>query len=144
MELKELVEYASDQERKINQLIGYPGYFAKFEDHGDVPSWPKFRDFLWGNVRALAPLETREELETQRVEVEEDDETAPSTRPIVEIPAILAKLLYLESSHILVRSEYEEAEQAALVANEAGVAAFLVGGQSGIGPPLSSRIVCET
>ena len=144
MELKELVEYASDQERTINQLIGYSGYFANFEDHGDVPSWPKFRNFLWGNVGALAPLKAREELEVQRVEVEEDDGMAPATQPIVEIPTVLAKLLYLESSHILVRSEYEEAEQAALVANETGVAAFLVGGQSGIGPPLSSLIVCGT
>ena len=144
MELKELVEYASDQEHKINQLIGYPGYFAEFEDHSDFPSWPKLRNFLWGNVEALASLKTQEQLGAQTVEVGEDDGTAPATRPIVEIPTILAELLFLESSHILVRSEYEEAKQAALVANKAGVGAFLVGGQSGIGPPLSSLIVCGT
>ena len=113
MGFEELIEHASNQERTINQFIKYPGYP---QDHGDFPSWP--------------------ELEAQRVEVGEDDGTFPATRPIVEIPTVLAKLLYLESSHILVRSEYEEAKQAALVANEANVAAFLVGGQSGIGPPL--------
>jgi len=95
-------------------------------------------------MKALAPLKLQQELRAQGVEVEEIDGTAPATRPIVEIPTILAKLLYLESSHILVRSEYEEAKQAALVANEAGIAAFLVGGQVGIGPPLSSLIVCGT
>ena len=95
-------------------------------------------------MKALTSLETQEELGAQTVEVGEDDGMSPATRPIVEIPTILAELLYVESSRILVRSEYEEAKQAALVANEAGVAAFLVGGQSGIGPPLSSLIVCGT
>jgi len=73
-------------------------------------------------VRALEPL---------KGEVEGDG-------TIVEIPGSIPGGLFLESSHILVRPEYEEAEQAALAANAAHFDAFLVGGQSGIGPPLSS------
>ena len=59
-------------------------------------------------MRALEPLEG---------EVEGDG-------TIVEIPGTIPSGLFLESSHILVRSEYEEAGQAALAANADNFDAF--------------------
>lgn len=128
MKLEKLIEYTSDQEHKINRLIGRTGCFVGFTGNINYTHpWVKFRDFLWGNVRALEPLEG---------EVEGDG-------TIVEIPGTIPSGLFLESSHILVRSEYEEAGQAALAANADNFDAFLVGGQSGIGPPLSSSSSAE-
>lgn len=115
MGLEELTKYIpTDQEREINQLIGHAYGFVDLENPDDLPSWPRFRNFLWGNVPALASLEAREKLEVQKVGVEGAGEplsdAASATRPIVKIPETTAELLDLDSSHILVRSEYEEAE----------------------------------
>ena len=58
MKLEKLIEYTSDQEHKINRLIGRAGCFVGFSGNTNYThSWVKFRDFLWGNVRALEPLE---------------------------------------------------------------------------------------
>jgi len=152
------MEHVSDQQQKIDQLVRNETYFAELEDSGPLRLWPQARNFLWGNEEVLASLETQEESEAHQVKVEEDfrmevkegveaedDETTPATRPVLEIPSVMAELLNLESSHILVRSEYEEAKRAALVANVNNFRAFLICGQVGIGPPLSSLIlVCGT
>ena len=59
----------------------------------------------------------------------------------MKLPETLPDVLGLESSHLLVRSEYEEAEQAVLQALVGNADAFLVFGQYGIGPPLSLVII---
>jgi len=98
--------------------------------------WAKVRDLFWGKELALSQAEAQEEARE-----EEDDESlsdvGPTTRPVVKIPEAILHIWHSYSSHILVRSEYEEAELAALKANASKFDAFLVEGQSGIGPPLS-------
>jgi hypothetical protein len=64
-----------------------------------------------------------------------------TTQPVVKIPSTLIDIFGLDSSHILVHSEYEEAEEVALLANTNNISAFLVGRQSGIDPPLSFLIL---
>jgi hypothetical protein len=140
MRLEDLEKYVADQTVKINQLSKDPALFSRFVERVGVSSWPTFRDSVWGNASALAPLERQEA--PKEVEAEGDGETspeaAPSTQSIVQLPETLIKMWGFESSHFLVRSEYEEAEQAALVAIESNNDAFLVTGQSGIGPPSHS------
>ena len=136
MGLGELVKFKPDQEHKINRLEDR-NYFVDLMDVNDPRSWVKFRNFLWGNVRALEPLKGMD------VEVKEGDKTTLAAQPVVEIPKPIPETLNFCSSKILVRSEYAEAEQAALVANKKGFQAFLIGGQAGIGPPLSSPSSAE-
>jgi len=138
MRLEELIKFKPDQEHKINQLLKCGDCFVDSEDIDNPRSWVKFRNFIWGNARALEPLKGMD------VEVKEGDKTILAAQPVVEIPKTIPEnTLGLDSSNILVRSEYAEAEQAALVANKKGYETFLVGGQVGIGPPLSSYSSAE-
>jgi len=66
---------------------------------------------------------------------------APSARPVVKLPETLPYMWNFDSSHILVRSEYEEAEKAALAAIKDHADALLVIGQSGIGPSFSLTLM---
>ena len=66
---------------------------------------------------------------------------APSTYPVVELPEALPHMWGFESSRVLVRPEYEEAENAALAAIADYTDAFLVIGQSGIGPSFSLILI---
>jgi hypothetical protein len=131
MSLQELEEHILSQTLKINQFVNEPSLFANFVDVAHVPSWATFRDSLWGDTSALAPLELD-------IDVEGDGEPP---RLVVKLPETLPDVWAFQSSHVLVRSEYEEAEQAALKAIAKNVDAFLVFGQSGIGLPLLLVII---
>lgn len=150
MELKKLTKYIPDQQSKINKLVKESNSFYNSSSEGALPHWAAFRDILWEKGLTLLQAEAQEEAqeEAQKEAQEEGHDgtlSDPATRQFVKLPEIIAKLLHFESSHILIRSEYEEAEGAALKANENGTQAFLVGGQSGIGSPLSFLIlICGT
>jgi len=136
MRLEELSQHTPDQTSKINELVGVPDFFIKPTPR--IAAWAQVKDYFWGKELELSQSEAQEARE------EEDDESLPNVGPttqlVVKIPQAILKIWRPISSHILVRSEYEEAEQAALKANASGFDAFLVGGQSGIGPPLSFLI----
>jgi len=123
MGLEKLIKYIPDQERRINQLINRAGRSVDFEDPDD------------------------EKLEVQKVEVKRGSETPFRHDPHhptgcgVTIPNVWGS----DSSRIFVRSEHKEVKPAALVATKSDIEAFLVGGQSWIGPPLSFPIpTCGT
>lgn len=59
------------------------------------------------------------------------------TRPVMKVPEAAPHILARGNPHIFVRSEYEKAQLAALVANTANLEVFLIFGQSGIGSPLA-------
>lgn len=131
MSLQQLEEHIPSQTLQINKFVNEPSVFANFVELEDAPSWGTFRNSIWGNASALASL-------GPDIDVEADGEPP---RPVVKLPETLPDVFGFESSHILVRSEYEEAEQAALQALISNAHAFLVFGQSGIGPPLSLVII---
>jgi len=130
-----------------------------FDNSGtvDLTDWIAFRDSVWGEE--LTSLGTRElaSLEAQGLEswmarglaslemedlAERDDEPLPDVTPatssVVQIPETMPSVWDLDSRYILVRSEYEEAERAAVSENARNSTAFLVTGQPGIGsPPLT-------
>jgi len=60
----------------------------------------------------------------------QDEDPGLATRPIVKLPESMPDRWDLDSQHMLAPSEYEEAEQAALLANLKGSGL----GQPGIGP----------
>ena len=137
MRLEELSEHIPDQTSRINELVGVPDFFI--EPTPLAAPWAQVRDHFWGKELVLSQAEAQEEARE-----EEDDESlsdvGPTTRPVVEIPKAILDVWDSDSSHMLVRSEYEKAELATLKANASKFNAFLVGGQSGIGPPLSFLI----
>ena len=112
----DLVQHISAQTLKINQLINNPGCFSDLD--GSLASWAVFKESLW-----------RKNLKSEKVEQKDG-----TVYTIANIPETVPKVLYGGTSRILVRTEYEETERAALEANTRDVHAFLVTGQPGIGP----------
>ena len=138
--MEELKAHVPDQTLKINRLIDC------FVEDKKNSSWVTFRNSVWGIASASEPSEWQGLEVQQEVGMDIDvDATgggkptgaAPSARPVVKLPETLPHMWGFDSSHILVRSEYEEAEKAALVAIKGHADAFLVIGQSGIGPSFS-------
>lgn len=60
---------------------------------------------------------------------------APAACPVVKLPEAMPRVRVLDGRYVLVRSEYWEAERAALVANPINIDSFLVAGPPGIGTP---------
>ena len=112
LSLEYLLRYNNELSLKTNNPIAF----------SDLPpecsNWANFRNTLWGNgLQALW------------------DPLSDGARPVVQVPettpADLAMLLCIRK--FLVRSEYEEAEQAILLANRDHSDAILISGQPGIG-----------
>ncbi len=161
MRLKDLVQNIPEQVLKINEAISCESHFVDYVK--EKPDWATFRSSVWGNPLALGlewrrevdmvtPLDASGGVDAQQevqmdidvgVEAEGDDRPASEDAPatIMDLPGSLPDVWDLQSEKILVRSEYEEAEQAALKANEGNYNAFLVGGQAGIGLPLSFLVL---
>ena len=124
MSLKDLEEYKTSQEMAIGKL-------SVLDPEGDAcTEWIPFRDHLWG--KPLNTFLVEEEV------VERDDrpiKAVPADPPVTRSVATLHSSLPWEigSRKILVRSEYKEAEEAAVRANKPNTHAFVVGGQPGIG-----------
>jgi len=158
MRLQDLVQNIPAQVLKINGVINYETHFVDYVAKKGQPDWAAFRSSVWGNplalglewqweVDAVTPLDASVGVDAQQevkmdidvgVEAKGDDsEDAPAT--IMDLPGSLPDVWGLQSQKILVRAEYEQAEQAALKANtsKGSYDAFLVGGQAGIGLPLS-------
>jgi len=115
MSLQELEEHIPSQTLQINKFVNEPTVFANFVELEDAPSWATFRNSIWGNASALAPLDSGIDVEADGDGDGDDDDGEPP-RPVVKLPETLPDVFGCESSHILVRSEYEETEQAALQA----------------------------
>ena len=143
MRLQELEAHIPDQTRKINRLINISTHFSTFVEEEVGPSWVTFRNSVWGNASELAPsdasegqagLEVHQEIDVGVTGGGEPSGDTPSTHALVKLPETLPDMWNFDSSHVLVRSEYEEAEQAALAAIASCADAFLVIGQFGTGP----------
>src|SRR6267154_3739576 len=100
---------------KINNPIAFSGLPPEHS------VWAHFRDTLWGNgLQALR------------------DPLSDGARPVVQLPETtpVDLVMLLRTRKFLVRSEFEEAEQAILLANgEYFCDAILVSGHPGIGSP---------
>ena len=68
-------------------------------------------------------------------------DSPPITRSTLTVPEPILREWASKSRKILVRSEYEETEEAANSAHDQGKDAFVVAGQPGIGVPPSHSII---
>ena len=65
MSLQELEEHIPSQTLQINKFVNEPSVFANFAELEDTPSWATFRNSIWGNASALAPLELDIDVKTE-------------------------------------------------------------------------------
>ena len=97
-------------------------------------SWADFRTEFWG--KPLASLETLETVDRGEDPVEDNvlPEKPPSGFfPVIAAPKTAPRALGLDSSKIVVRSEYDEAERAAVLSVNSGIKLFVAAGTPGIG-----------
>ena len=112
LSLEDLLRYNNELSLKTNNPIAFSDLPPEHSD------WANFRNTLWGNgLQALR------------------DPLSDGARPVVQVPETTpAQLaLLLRTRKFLVRSEYEEAEQAILLANRDYSDTILVSGHPGIG-----------
>ena len=137
MSLQDLTEYVPTQSYKIHEFIV----------HGDVLShsgpvhsaWNTFRRFVWR--KGLASFESQEPVARDAGAI---SETTPTSCMVMKVPPAILDVWDLGSSQILVRSEFQQAERAAVSANTENKYVFLVAGQPGIGPPSPSSSLIES
>lgn len=126
MSLRDLIQHAHRQTSILNKNMD--SFTAADSD------WDLLRDSLWG--KELASLELSP-MEAQELASLEDGEplpgVAPTTHSVVKIPETMPHIWDLDSQYILGRSEYEEAERAAVFAGGGDADSFLVTGQPGNG-----------
>ena len=137
MSPKDSPQRAAAQTAEINALLA-SGLFST----SDVPlPWIEFKESIWGV--GYAALATREEV--KRDEPVQDyylPDPIPDKTWVVNIPNALPAPWESLNRRILVRSEYYEAEQAVLLAEQKSKQAFLFTGHPGIGLFSSLSATC--
>jgi hypothetical protein len=141
MGLEDLKQYAKAQTTKINRLIEN-GSFAP----GPVSNyWTEFKKSVWG--KGLASFQATVPVERDEDRVEDPcipPGSVPLTTSVTTIPDTFPTDWGPSSRLISARSEYDKAEETALLANETGRDVLMVTGQSGIGPFPSRSVACRT
>ena len=136
MSLEDLSQFVPAQTLKIDKLVTHKRYFSRFAPF--VSSWDAFRRSVWG--KGLASFQTEEPVQRGDDPVSEQ---APTMRSVMRFPRDIPFDWNLGIKQILVRSEYEEAERAALWSNSHAMDAFLVTGQPGIGSAFIAPLLAE-
>jgi len=141
MSLEDLIQYVPAQTTAINQLVDTDRFSTSWPDSDH---WAAFKESVW--EKGLASLEVQEPVDRGYNPVEDScilPGVIPATRSVMNIPDILFESLNLcnRDRRILVRSEYKEAEEAAVLATKDRMSPFVVTGQPGIGefPPTLPR-----
>ena len=119
MSLNDLAESTPAQEEAIRRVWAHPAKPIRALEPID-PDWGSFRECLWG--KGLGSSQRRERV--VRDNTVKDVHVLPNPPPlfrfVVPFPKALPEVWGLYSRRILVRSEYYETEQAALLDNRKG------------------------
>ena len=126
--LDALTEHVDIQTEAINNLPS--GAITPFPSLG---SWDSFRKEYWG--KKLTSLEKPVDVHRGSDPIPDEDleEKPPSNSFVLKLPERLPLSLGLSSTKIVVRSEYNEAEEVAVSSAKAGIKLFVVRGSPGIG-----------
>jgi len=135
MSLEDLRKYILVQEAGISKLS------VLDPKGGSSVQWIPFRDHFWGKPMNTFPFEELVDRDVKPIKAVPAN--PPITRAVVIVPPTVPLPLNINLRKILVRSEYKEAEEAAVSANRPDTDTFVVCGQPGIGTLPSSSIVCK-
>ena len=130
MSLEDLTQHTSIQANAINRLI----QMGRFTTGPVSNVWTEFKESVW--KKGLASVEVQEPVERDGDPIDDEDlpaDTLPALALIAPIPGSLPNVWHSYSQRILVRSEYQGAEQTVLSANEKNKDALLIAGHPGIG-----------
>ena len=130
MSLENLTQYTSTQTDAINRLI----LMGRLTTGPISATWTGLKESVW--KKGLLSLETQEPVERDDDPVDDEDipfDAVPASTLVAKIPDTLPNVWGSCSKRILVRSDYLEAEQTSLSANENNKDALLVAGHPGIG-----------
>ena len=133
MSLEDLSRHAPAQQAAIDHLIDE----LRFVEGPDSRQWTDFKEAVWGKnlnsfqVEKLVKRDTEDPIEDPSI----PPGSVPDKTQVMMIPSSIPITWGPSKQTILIRSEYEEAEAAALSANKSSRDVFLVTGQPGIGPP---------
>ena len=123
MSLVDLIKHVPTQRASINQLFSKRDQIPS--SNFRLPLWDSFGTSVWGKDRASLELEDIHPPLTP-------PDSPPRAPSVVTPPKDIPKPWNLSSRQILVRSDYIEAERAALLAGK-DQDIFVVAGQPGIG-----------
>jgi len=129
----DLPQHVNIQEDAINRLTE----MGHFIGGPTSDAWTEFKESVWGKklesfqAEKLVKRDTQDPIEDPSIP---PDSVSDKTQVMI-IPSSMPITWGPSKQLILIRSEYEEAEEAALSANRSGRDVFLVTGQPGIGPP---------
>jgi len=132
MDLMDPMKGVSTQRVSISQLLSKRDQISS--SMIGLPLWDSFRTSVWGKDRAS--FQAEELMKRNHVKDIHPPPTPPDSPPftlsVVTPPKDIPKPWNLSSRQILVRSDYIEAERAALLASK-DQDIFVVAGQPGIG-----------
>jgi len=159
--LEDLVDYAADQEKRIKSVFAAGEAGRKAGGRGAFRNADKAWEDFWHSVWGYKPdffmtVEAQfdrgdDPIDDFSIESEDpfnpqDDpgprpslptfNVVPTSRRVLKVPKTFFRALGERTTRILIRTEYDEAEAAALSAEGAGAGVFYIAGQSGIGFPL--------
>ena len=109
-------------------------------------AWGAFRNELWGiGLESLGKEEMIRRDESDPLEATHIlPDPPPTSRLTASIPETLPDVWDIRSANILVRTEYHEAENAAVsLLSKPSMYVFVVGGQPGIGLLPSLSVTCK-
>ena len=159
--LEDLVDYAADQEKRIKRVFATgevsrkAGGKGAFRNAGSA--WEDFWRSVWGYEpdffdtveaqfdRGDDPIDDFSIQSEDPFDPQDDPGPRPSSptfdmvsksRRVLKIPKTFFRALGERTSRILIRTEYDHAEAAALSAEGAGARVFHITGQPGTGSPL--------
>ena len=123
MPLKDLEPFTNQQKKAI---AAASSAFTPYRGQ----SWVTFRDRLWGaGEESFQRMKPTESVRVDPVM----DVRLPSHHLVAEVSPIVRSSFTMESGELLVRSEYVEAEQAAVLSCNTTTRVFIIGGTPGIG-----------
>jgi len=140
--LSDLIKYIPAQKERIDSIS--PG----LDPNTMVCNyWREFRESIWGKDASKWQMVEDVDRGDDRVRDDRLPDGPPGSCTVATLPKSLPDAWSIDSKKILVRTDYHEALNAALLANDTNVTVFVVRGQPGIGelpfpPPPAQSDLC--
>ena len=128
MSLSDLVEHIPAQKEKIRSISS-----GLTTETAACDYWSRLREIFWGKDASQWQVVENIDRGDDPVPDHRIPDGPPDSCTVAKLPKFVAAMWGIDSEKILVRTDYHEALNTAVLANNARVTVFVVGGQPGIG-----------